>query len=189
MPISFSSNSRLAGNTLPILALYVRHLMRADAASASGEPENNRDGHPLQPPPDAGPRTRSLVSRVVAWMAAPWRGGNVLRQVLAGAAVGAATISAVIGIIVAGGWATLAWSGVGAVTVLSTAVPKLVNTLFEEIIFRGIMLRTLEHWRGSYLALALSALVFGAIHLSNPDGSLAGATGVAVGGGILLGAA
>jgi membrane protease YdiL (CAAX protease family) len=109
-------------------------------------------------------------------MAAPWRGGNVLRQVLAGAAVGAATISAVIGIIVAGGWATLAWSGVGAVTVLSTAVPKLVNTLFEEIIFRGIMLRTLEHWRGSYLALALSALVFGAIHLSNPDGSLAGAT-------------
>ena len=61
--------------------------------------------------------------------------------------------------------------------------------IFEEILIRGIIFRIAEEKLGSYFSLALSAIIFGALHLMNPDSSLISAACVAVEGGLLLGAA
>lgn len=42
---------------------------------------------------------------------------------------------------------------------------------------------------GSYIALIISAIIFGGLHLINPNSSLISATCVAIEGGLLLGAA
>jgi uncharacterized protein len=61
--------------------------------------------------------------------------------------------------------------------------------IFEEILIRGILFRIIEETLGSYLALIISATIFGGLHLLNPNSSLISATCVAVEGGLLLGAA
>lgn len=58
----------------------------------------------------------------------------------------------------------------------------------EELLFRGILLRLLEAWLGSWWALAVTAVLFGAVHLSNADATAFGAVAIALEGGILLGA-
>jgi len=61
--------------------------------------------------------------------------------------------------------------------------------IFEEVFFRGIIFRITEEKLGSYLALLISALIFGALHLANPNGSLIVAIGLAIQAGLLLAAA
>ena len=61
--------------------------------------------------------------------------------------------------------------------------------ILEEILFRGIIFRITEEKLGSYLSLLISALLFGAIHLMNPNSSLIAAFGLAIQAGFLLGAA
>ena len=58
----------------------------------------------------------------------------------------------------------------------------------EELLFRGILLRLLEAWLGSWWALAVTAVLFGAVHLSNADATAFGAVAIALEAGILLGA-
>lgn len=59
----------------------------------------------------------------------------------------------------------------------------------EELLFRGVLLRVLEQWLGSWLALTLTAIVFGLGHLSNEHATLWGALAIAVEAGGMLGAA
>lgn len=61
--------------------------------------------------------------------------------------------------------------------------------ILEEILIRGILFRVLEEKLGSYIALAISAIIFGALHLSNPGATLVSALCVSIEAGILLGAA
>jgi uncharacterized protein len=61
--------------------------------------------------------------------------------------------------------------------------------LFEEILFRGILFRHIETMLGSWLALALTAALFGAAHLGNDNASLFSSLAIALEAGILLGAA
>ncbi len=61
--------------------------------------------------------------------------------------------------------------------------------IFEEILIRGIIFRIVEEKLGSYFSLVLSAIIFGALHLMNPESSFISAACVAVEGGLLLGAA
>ena len=63
------------------------------------------------------------------------------------------------------------------------------SAVFEETIVRGIIFRITEEKLGSYLALIISALLFGALHLANPNSSIIAAIGLAVQAGLLLGAA
>lgn len=63
------------------------------------------------------------------------------------------------------------------------------SAIFEEILTRGIIFRIIEEKLGSYLALLISALIFGAMHLGNPNSSLTVAIGLAIQAGLLLGAA
>lgn len=59
----------------------------------------------------------------------------------------------------------------------------------EEILIRAILFRILERWLGSWIALGLSALVFGALHLFNPGANLLDGAAIALEAGVLLAAA
>ncbi|MEJ7827225.1 MAG: type II CAAX endopeptidase family protein [Segetibacter sp.] len=61
--------------------------------------------------------------------------------------------------------------------------------IFEEILIRGILFRIIEEKLGSYIALIISTIIFGSLHLINSNSSLISATCVAIEAGHLLGAA
>lgn len=63
------------------------------------------------------------------------------------------------------------------------------SSVFEEILFRGVIFRIIEEKLGSYIALIISAAIFGFAHLANPETSIFAAIGIAVQAGVLLGAA
>jgi len=58
----------------------------------------------------------------------------------------------------------------------------------EEIVFRGLLFRLVERGLGTYVALVLSGLVFGGMHLLNEDATLAGALAISVEAGAMLAA-
>jgi membrane protease YdiL (CAAX protease family) len=65
----------------------------------------------------------------------------------------------------------------------------LSSSVFEELLFRGVLFGSLETWFGSWVALVVSSLVFGLTHLMNPQGTVEGALFIAVEAGVLLAAA
>jgi membrane protease YdiL (CAAX protease family) len=58
----------------------------------------------------------------------------------------------------------------------------------EEIIFRGWFFRLVEQWLGTWIALILSAVLFGALHLGNPNATLLAGAAIALEAGIMLAA-
>lgn len=63
------------------------------------------------------------------------------------------------------------------------------SSILEEIIVRGIIFRIMEEKLGSYIALIISAIIFGVLHLANPNSSILAAAGLAIQAGLLLAAA
>ncbi len=59
----------------------------------------------------------------------------------------------------------------------------------EEILLRGIVFRWLEELGGSWVALALSSLLFGFLHAANPNATLISSLSIALAAGVLLGGA
>lgn len=59
----------------------------------------------------------------------------------------------------------------------------------EELLYRGVLFRFVEQLTGTWIALTLTALVFGASHLLNPDASVVGALAIAIEAGGMLTAA
>jgi len=96
--------------------------------------------------------------------------------------------SAAAGIVaLLGGFEVLGLRGQGALwAMLAMAV---TSGTIEEILFRGILLRHLEALIGTWGALAITSLLFGAGHLANPGATLFAAFAIAMEAGILLGAA
>lgn len=63
------------------------------------------------------------------------------------------------------------------------------SSVFEELLFRGVLFKSVEDMAGSWIAIIVSSLVFGIVHLLNPDGTVAGAIYIAIEAGLLLAAA
>lgn len=63
------------------------------------------------------------------------------------------------------------------------------SSVFEELLFRGVLFKSVEDMAGSWIAIIVSSLVFGIVHLLNPDGTAAGAIYIAIEAGLLLAAA
>jgi membrane protease YdiL (CAAX protease family) len=59
---------------------------------------------------------------------------------------------------------------------------------FEEIWFRGVIFRIIDETLGSWLAIIISALIFGFLHLGNPNASFYSGLAIALEAGILLAA-
>ncbi|MCH2225192.1 MAG: CPBP family intramembrane metalloprotease [Crocinitomicaceae bacterium] len=65
----------------------------------------------------------------------------------------------------------------------------IVTAIMEEILFRGIIFRVPEEKLGSYISLLISTLLFGAVHMFNPNSSLNAVIALGIQAGLLLGAA
>jgi membrane protease YdiL (CAAX protease family) len=78
-----------------------------------------------------------------------------------------------------GNWSALAQMFAGA----------LIAAVLEELLLRGVLFRIVEESLGSWIALSLSALVFGALHAFNPGATLASTMAIALEAGVLLAAA
>jgi hypothetical protein len=61
--------------------------------------------------------------------------------------------------------------------------------VLEEILIRGILFRILEQWLGSWIALAISAAIFGGLHFFNKGATPLDAAAISIEAGILLAAA
>jgi membrane protease YdiL (CAAX protease family) len=81
-------------------------------------------------------------------------------------------------------------TGLNSLSYLVSAIAMAISSsVFEEMLFRGVLFRSVETWFGSWSALVVSSLVFGLTHLINPQGTLEGAVFIAVEAGTLLAAA
>lgn len=81
-------------------------------------------------------------------------------------------------------------NGLNSWTLLLPAVSMAISSgVFEELLFRGVLFRSVETWFGTWTAMIVSSLVFGLTHLINPEATLEGALFIAVEAGILLAAA
>lgn len=65
----------------------------------------------------------------------------------------------------------------------------IASGMVEETLFRGVLLRHLEKLIGTWWALAATSVLFGGLHMVNPDATWAGAIGIMVEAGMLLGGA
>lgn len=110
-----------------------------------------------------------------------------VRELGAGLAGGTVLFSLVIGIIAAfGGYRVI---GTGSVSALYPAAAlAIVSGVVEEIVLRGLFFRLVERLLGSWIALAISAALFGALHLSNPNATLSAAVAIALEAGVMLAA-
>jgi uncharacterized protein len=65
----------------------------------------------------------------------------------------------------------------------------LAAAISEEIAFRGVLFRVVEEAAGTWWALIVSALFFGAVHLGNPGATLWNSAAIAIEAGLTLGLA
>jgi membrane protease YdiL (CAAX protease family) len=61
--------------------------------------------------------------------------------------------------------------------------------VFEELIFRGVLHRSVETVFGSWVAILVASLAFGLVHMLNPAATLGGAIFICIKAGLLLSAA
>jgi membrane protease YdiL (CAAX protease family) len=115
-------------------------------------------------------------------------GRGSVGEFVRGAALGVGLFSLTIGVLFLLGVFT-----VEGLNTLAIAVPALMTSLmagvFEELLVRAVVFRIAEEWLGSWLALAISALLFGLAHLANPGADVLSSLAVALEAGILLTAA
>lgn len=133
-----------------------------------------------------------LYARLVGWLeqrAVPEVGLATLRsQLPRGVGIGIGLFAVTILLIfVCNGYRVLGWGSAGdmiATFGLMTGV-----AVGEELLFRGVLFRIVEEWAGTVVALSVSAVLFGGLHLLNPAATVWGALAIAVEAGVMLGAA
>jgi membrane protease YdiL (CAAX protease family) len=107
-----------------------------------------------------------------------------------GLLVGFALFSSMTGVVwLLGGIEFLNVRAVADTELAEWATIALVSGFYEETLFRGLLLRQIERLGGTWIALAITAGLFGLLHIINPDATWLGAIGIVFEAGILLGAA
>jgi len=105
----------------------------------------------------------------------------------AGTLLGAALFALTIGAIaLAGGYHVTEVRGLRAA--LPWILLFLASGVAEEILVRGVVFRIVEEWLGTWIALAVSSLLFGLAHAANPHATVLGALAIALEAGVLLAA-
>ena len=126
---------------------------------------------------------RRTERREVTELARAGSGARLARGMLIGFAMFAAVIA---NIALMGGYHVEGWgSATGALGLLGFMAAAAVT---EELLFRGVLFRIIEERTGTWIALLLTGVVFGAMHLANPDATPWGATAIAIEAGFMLAA-
>jgi CAAX protease family protein len=110
-------------------------------------------------------------------------GARIGRGALVGTGMFAAVIAAIA---VFGGYQVHGFGSLsGALALLGFMAAAAVS---EELLVRGVLFRVIEERAGTWIALALTGVLFGAMHLANPDAGLWGAIAISVEAGFMLAA-
>ena len=134
-----------------------------------------------------------LYALFVRWIERHWPTDLSLRRLvpdtLLGLLVGFIFMVLVVSTIVATGSATLGWRGFMANQQLDMFMMFLAVAVGEEMIFRGVIFRWIDERWNTWVALLISAILFGWIHISNDNATWWSSLGIAIEAGLLLGAA
>ena len=102
-----------------------------------------------------------------------------------GIGIGATLMAMIIAILWMAGWVSISASPVTAV--LESLKLSIQSGVIEEVLMRLIVFRLLWRVGGVWPALVITALLFGGLHLSNPDASLFAALCLVAGEGVAAG--
>lgn len=127
---------------------------------------------------------RFIERRAVTELSVP----GLAREWATGAAIGAGLYAACALVLMLLGMYRVDGLNPGSYLVPAIAM-ALSSGVFEELFFRGILFRSVEALLGSWISLVFSSLVFGLVHLLNPEGTLEGAIYISIEAGLLLAAA
>ncbi|WP_431918923.1 CPBP family intramembrane glutamic endopeptidase [Micromonospora wenchangensis] len=126
---------------------------------------------------------RRTERREVTELTRAGAGGRIVRGTFVGCAMFAAVV---VTIALLGGYHV---HGVGSVTgVVGLFGFMAAAAVTEELLFRGLLFRLVEEHLGTWLSLLLTGMLFGLVHLANPDATVWGATAITVEAGFLLAA-
>lgn len=111
------------------------------------------------------------------------------RNSLIGLAIGAGFICVTVCILVLLGEFDVVWHPVDpGHTILMGAIVAFGGAVTEELLFRGILLQAIERLGGTWIAVVVTALLFGGAHFFNPGADLWSSVAIAVEAGLLMGA-
>jgi len=122
--------------------------------------------------------------REVTELARPGAAGGLGRGTLLGVGLFTAVI---VNIAFLGGYHVHGWGSLGGAIALLGFMAAAAVT--EELVFRGILFRIVEGRFGTWVALGVTAVLFGLAHLLNPHATLWGAIAIAIEAGAMLAAA
>jgi uncharacterized protein len=113
---------------------------------------------------------------------------RAIREFALGSAIGFALFAATIGCLWLGGFYRV--QGIGYFPSAATLVGLgLVPAFIEEIVIRAIIFRITEDSLGTWIAMVVSAVLFGLSHMLNPGATWVAALCIAIEAGVLLAAA
>ena len=134
-----------------------------------------------------------LYALFVRWMERHWPAdlplGKLVPHTLLGILVGFIIMVLVVSTIVAIGDATVTWKGFSVEKQFNVFMMFLAVAVGEEMIFRGVIFRWIDERWNTWVALLISAILFGWMHISNDNATWWSSLAIAVEAGLLLGAA
>jgi membrane protease YdiL (CAAX protease family) len=136
---------------------------------------------------------------LLGWLCGKWLEGLPFRalgawftggwgvHILLGLAIGAMTLALAIGIASVFGDLDFSFnSGADSAAIVQTLVTSFIvfafAAAFEEVLFRGYILQTFARSGLAFLAILLTSIFFGIVHLGNPNVSYLGAMNTAIAG-------
>jgi len=131
------------------------------------------------------------VMRFVAGRATPELAArHAMRDTLIGVGIGAGFLVISVGLIALLGGYRFTFDGAAGLAALPGLIAVAIGgAVTEELLFRGLILQATEKLGGSWIALAVSAVMFGVVHGANPDATLWSSIAITVEAGGLMGAA
>ena len=115
---------------------------------------------------------------------------HALRDVAIGAAIGAGFMVVSVGAIAAFGGYRFTFEGAAGLKAIPERIAIAIGgAVTEELLVRGLALQAIEKLGGRWIALGVTAVLFGLVHATNPGASLWSSIAIAVEAGGLLGAA
>ena len=106
----------------------------------------------------------------------------------AGVLIGAGLFTVTIAILSVVGVAHVGGYNAGQ-ALLAAINMAILSAIGEEIVFRGVVFRIFEEMFGTFIALLVSAALFGLIHMGNPGATALSGAAIALEAGLLLGVA